>query len=971
MGDVFKRFRGSFLLALMALVCASAANAQTSGSITGRITNKETQTPVAGATVQATTATGRVVASAVTDADGQYRLANVPAGTYSVVVSMVGFQTNRSTSVRVVAGEPSMTGVSLETEAFLLNPVVVSASRHAEKAITAPAAVSVVPEREIAERVTTTPVEHLRNVPGVDIMTTGVQSTNVVARGFNNIFSGALHTLTDYRAANVPSLRVNFLHFLPQNNDDYARIEVVLGPGAALYGPNTANGVLHFLTKSPLDDQGTTVSIAGGTFPGAAPNSIVTPSLTAGSLATKSWSLFQATARTAQKLSETFGIKVSGQYLSAPEYFYRDLAEDSAAARIATIQGNEAALRATGLFPTGATDIVSRAARIANRDYDIKRWGIDGRADWRPTGDFQAVLSGGMTNDNSIELTGIGAGQAVDWKYSYLQGRANFKRWFAQAYMNMSDAGDTYLLRNGAPISDQSKLWAVQLQHQASLGTRQSFTYGADYISTNPVTNGTINGTREASDNYNEFGAYIQSETHLTSMFDVVLAGRYDKHSRLDEAVLSPRAALVFHPNENHSFRATYNQAFSTPTSLNLFLDIDAGPLGALGPFGFRAHAQAPGREGINLHDANGNIQIRSPFSSSATATSPGAGGSNYLNNPGTLNDVSLQSVYLRQVSAIGLANAGVGGNAALMGALRSFAQDPVFAASNSLVLTDPLTRKVIPFASGVADVAGIEESTTQTYELGYKGLIADKIMFAADVWHAKHKNFTSPLITATPLVQLNPQALAAYLIPRLTPAVGAAQAGAIAAGIAQLPGGIVSSAGTTEAGPNLVLTYINFGTLDVDGADVSLAALLSDKWQWTVSGSLVSDDFFNLPLGNKSNDSTVVALNAPKKKASTALTYRSVGSGLNAEARLRYQDAFPANSAGYVGLACVPSAPAGSGPCVQSFTLLDLNVGYRLPVAGASIQLSVTNLFDEKYKSFIGTPEIRRMAMIRLRYDM
>ena len=83
------------------------------------------------------------------------------------------------------------------------------------------------------------------STPGVDIITQGVQSTNVVVRGFNNIFSGALYTLTDNRMAGVPSLRVNVMHFVPTTDEDLQRMEVVLGPGSALYGPNTANGVLH------------------------------------------------------------------------------------------------------------------------------------------------------------------------------------------------------------------------------------------------------------------------------------------------------------------------------------------------------------------------------------------------------------------------------------------------------------------------------------------------------------------------------------------------------------------------------------------------------------------------------------------------------------------------------------------------------------------------------------------------------
>jgi outer membrane receptor protein involved in Fe transport len=54
----------------------------------------------------------------------------------------------------------------------------------------------------------------------------------------------------------------------------------------------------------------------------------------------------------------------------------------------------------------------------------------------------------------------------------------------------------------------------------------------------------------------------------------------------------------------------------------------------------------------------------------------------------------------------------------------------------------------------------------------------------------------------------------------------------------------------------------------------------------------------------------------------------------------------------------------------VKSYTLLDLTAGYRLPVPGASVQLSVSNLLDESYQSFIGTPTIGRVAILRLSYE-
>ncbi|HSJ06356.1 MAG TPA: TonB-dependent receptor [Longimicrobiales bacterium] len=924
--------RRSLTLAVPLLLFAVAAPLQAqTGVLMGRVTSTDGDMAVGTALVEAVVDAGRPMAQTTTDANGRYRLAGLQPGRYTVVVTAVGFRTNRATDVTVQAGATATANVILEAAAFELDAVVVSASRQVEKATEAPASLSVIPEREIREQPSITMVDHLRSTPGVDIITTGVQSRNVVARGFNNIFSGALHTLTDYRIASVPSLRVNFLQFIPQSDEDVGRMEVVLGPGSALYGPNTANGVLHILTKSPLEESNTVVSLAGG-----------------------EQDLWHGNFRTSQRLSDRFGFKVSGQYATATEWNYRDAGEDSVRAIIGTPA-------AGALFPPTMpqAERERRSALIAARDFDIRRWSGDVRADWRATDDITAVFSAGMTNNNSIELTGIGAGQAVDWKYSYAQTRLTYRDWFAQAYFNLSDAGDTYLLRNGAPITDKSRVFVSQIQHRASLGRRQRFAYGMDFVRTTPITEGTINGRNEDDDQYTEIGAYLQSQTELHPMFDLVLAGRVDDHSELPDPVFSPRAALLFKPHESHTLRATFNRSFSTPTSLNLFLDIDAGPLGALGPFGFRAHAQAPGRAGINLHAPDGSLQMRTPFAGDGDGV--------------TLRSITAGSVYDNQIRALGLANPAVTADLRLY--LMSLKADPAFGAI-PLILLDPLTSSATPFSNdAVNDIPGIKESTTSTVEFGYKGLIANRLLLAADVWWSRQKNFTSPLITATPLVLMAPQQLAQFVVPRLVPvfmAQGMDQgtatttATAIATGLAQLPGGIIASADVSAGGPALALTYINFGEVDLSGVDVAATAILSDQFQLGVTGSLVSDDYFNLPLGN--GDSTVVALNAPRKKASTSLTYRNLDQGFNAQVRLRWTDEFPANSAGYVGLNCVDSSLAGD--CVKSYTLVDLTAGYQLPFTGASLQLSVSNLFDEAYQSFIGVPTTGRMAILRMRYQ-
>ena len=89
------------------------------------------------------------------------------------------------------------------------------------------------------------------------------------------------------------------------------------------------------------------------------------------------------------------------------------------------------------------------------------------------------------------------------------------------------------------------------------------------------------------------------------------------------------------------------------------------------------------------------------------------------------------------------------------------------------------------------------------------------------------------------------------------------------------------------------------------------------------------------------------IALNAPKAKGAVSLAYRAARAGFNAEARLRITSGFPAESAGFVG----------TFPCETQ--------------TQATLQLTVSNLFDSAYRSFVGVPEIGRFIMARVRYDL
>lgn len=244
---------------LLAAAAVSPVAAQT-GTLTGRVLDLETSQGLPTAFVQIL---GAQTIGQPTDAQGQFRF-TLPSGTYSIVVSLLGYAPERVDGVAITAGQTTNVPIRLRSQAVLLNPITVSVGGREEKALDAPANVQVVGAELIRERVALTPMEHIRSVPGVDIAQTGLTQGNVVARGFNNVFSGGLLTITDNRYASVPSLRVNVMSFIPTTDLDLDRMEVVLGPGAALYGPNAASGVLHMITSSPIDRPGNSVAVAGG-----------------------------------------------------------------------------------------------------------------------------------------------------------------------------------------------------------------------------------------------------------------------------------------------------------------------------------------------------------------------------------------------------------------------------------------------------------------------------------------------------------------------------------------------------------------------------------------------------------------------------------------------------------------------------------------------------------------------------------
>lgn len=912
------------------------------GTISGRVSDTTTSAPLSGATIRALSG-GTTAGSATAGDDGSYRIANIAAGTYDVVVTRLGYLVRRVPGVKVTSGQNTQVDVRMAEIVTQLNPAVVIASRTQEKVLDAPASVSVVETREIQERPAVTVADHLRGIQGVDATQGGIAQTNIVTRGFNNAFSGALLTLEDYRFAAVPSLRVNVPLLFTGTDEDIERIEVLLGPASALYGPNSSSGVLHVITKSPFTSQGTMLTLDGGER-----------------------SILRGSFRHANTVGQKFGYKLSGEYFTGKDWEFKDLAEP------ATIP------RPNGT--PGSRDTVQNV-----RDNDVKRWTGEGRFDIRPRENMELITTYGVSKIISgLELTGTnGTAQAKNWTYQSIQERFRWGRLFAQVFANFSDAGNkdsidtkgTFLLRTGTPIVDNSKVIAAQIQHGADLfKAKESLVYGADYIFTNPRTGGTINGRNEDIDNVKEIGAYIQSTTHLSKMFDVVGAIRVDNHDVLKQTFWSPRVALIFKPAETQNIRATYNRAFSTPANFSFFLDLPQAfiPIPGTGT-GYGVRGLGVPSSGFtfrrNCATGVGNLCMRSPFPiTGPTGTPTGA--------PNTVVDANAAQYYRtfvggnQQAIINALLQAGVSqaNVATVFGAL--FSANTSTVASTLRLFRPPSAANpsaaflpVLP--SSVEDVERLKATTTDAYELGYKGILGNRARLAIDLWYQRKTNFTTAAQNITPNVFFDPATLGAAIGAALT---AQAQQGRVPAAavstlatnfttqLAQIPIGTVVPDNRLADTPSLFFSYRNIDkTIDYKGVDLALDYLLTDRVTIIGTYSWVSDVLFPDIV----NGPDTLTLNSPDNKATLTTRYRDEARGLSFELRGRYANAYPVNSGVYVG--DVP---------VNAF--LDASVAWRLPLPGQSVTWSITgtNITNNKRVTFIGTPEIGRLVMTRLQYS-
>ena len=966
-----------------AFVMLASATMLAQTTITGVVKDAQTGETLLGANIKVS---GKAVGT-TSDFDGKFLLKVNDAPPFTIEISMLGF---KATNVEITKNNQEVM-VSLQEDSTALEEIVFSASRRRQKVQEAPASVSIITPKDILNSAAVVdPVMNLANIAGVQIQQQSANSINIEMRAGSGVFGTSTFPILDYRYLVTPASGQFNNYQTGMSNIDIQRVEVVRGAASALYGPGVTSGVVHFMSKSAIDYPGTTVEMLGGTL-----------------------NTTGMTVRHAFKNdNDKFGFKVNVRYQKGTDFQLDPVADADFIAsqqtsisqpaivngRVDPTQPGELLLTLSDLDDNGdgnpiATEYLNYSANV--------------HLEFRPNDNTTAFLSGGYASGGGLMFNSQGVGYSQGKDY-WTQARIQSGGLFAQVFYNYNNGGDaenpTFLYASGLrQVAKRSSLEG-QIQYNFDIPNflNSNFTIGSDYRNTKSDSANTLFGINEDRDDYIITGAYLQGTSVISDKLELTYAGRYDKFNFIDEGAFAPRVALVYKANENHTFRASFNRANTGPTALQQNIDF---PVSVLAP-GI-ADVWLSGQYAPQVFPDNPTIDLAVP---GLPDLPYGATQFPLAYAYGAVAEPTLAALY-----------GGLAGNP-LLPVVQNFFNGYVPSGGTGQLVGYNLFN-----GEPMDELVGTGRSAIETlnsFEVGYKGLIANKLSVALDVYTYERKGFTQftaigptfNLVGADIANDLGAQVGADFASdPGVIGAVtGAVQAQYTAAGIPQaiwdtgapagalfpgspaiapigtvINGTIASAAGAvggafTQGGAGFEAAvsplYPIFGTVETTsvpqgdglmhipagyrrfdgatrshfGADLAMEYFLNDDVTLWLNTSWLSQTEW---IPGESNDDGLPFssyLNAPKFKYRAGVQYAK--DKVRGAIAFQHDDAFNSNQGFFSGR-------------VQEKNLFDVNIGYNVS-DNLKLDLSATNVLDQKYRAFPNMPVIGRRTVLKLTFD-
>jgi outer membrane receptor protein involved in Fe transport len=237
------------ILVLFLVLLPGISYAQLNGSyiLSGKV-NDDQGKPLVGATVSIKGTTNKTS----TDTTGKFSLTTSAKLPYTLVFTAIGYQPQEF----YIKNANSAVSITLTTQSLLVNEVVVTASRKEEKLLRSPVAIEKLSITALKQSPGPSFYDALENVKGVQMTTTSITLKVPNTRGFNSPNNFRFMQLVDGVDMQSATLGVPLGNAIGPTELDIASVEITPGAAAALYGTNAINGLSNLFTKDAFKYQG-------------------------------------------------------------------------------------------------------------------------------------------------------------------------------------------------------------------------------------------------------------------------------------------------------------------------------------------------------------------------------------------------------------------------------------------------------------------------------------------------------------------------------------------------------------------------------------------------------------------------------------------------------------------------------------------------------------------------------------------
>jgi len=975
------RIAGTFIALFLFLISANGTTVYAGDRpdnldtvVSGTVVSADDNQPLAGVNV---TVRGKIIGTS-TDSDGNFRLRINQDPPLTLVFSIVGFQTQE---IEITQNERTGLTVAMEEQTIMGSDIVVSASRVEESILEAPVSIEKMDVINIRNTPSDDYYKAIANLKGVDMTTSSINFQIINSRGFNSTGNTRMVQLMDGMDTQAPALNFPIGNLNGPSEIDVESIEYIPGAASALYGPNAFNGILLINSKDPFQYQGLSVMVKSGVNHLDGNEAVGEPG--------NPQSTWNTAIRYARAINNKFAFKINFAYSQAEDWRGVDFSDKNAnlqgnlsvnpAYDGVHLYGDDGSFNigllglnsdfitnlvtTFGLSPTDAQLYASALpSQPVNRtgyqeqhlvDFGAENLKINTSLHYRITDNVEASYTLNYGYGTSI-YTGAQRYSLKDFDIAQHKIELKGDNFSLSGYGTFENSGDSYIADFvGFAVNE------AYLDNSSWFGTYGATIVGA-YI--NQVA------TATGSTDYNDavVGAITSDPSAMSSIFQAARAqadanryapGTSQFDAAMDAALQNPipNGALFddksrfYHVEGQYDFKneidfmdlligASFRQ-FQLRSNGTIFDDANGGiDINEYGAYLQASKSFADDRidmTGSIRYDKNENFDGQ--FSPRISGVFTVAENQNFrasfqtgFRNPTTQGQyIDLNVISARLLGGLDrFANKyNVTSNTYSIESVSSFSNDVV---SDPTILSDP-AKQVAAFQSldPYSTHNEVKPEQIQAYEIGYKGLIGNKLFIDAAYYYNIYDDFITQIRIR--------QAQGSFTTNITGPADVVANGGYL--------GSLLT--GTFE---NTYQIYTNFDqTVEAQGAAIGLTYSLPEGYQLGVNynwNQLITD------LESFQND-----FNTPEHKINVTFGNRRLTDRLGFNIAYRWQDAFRWESSFVF-------------QDVDAVSTFDAQVNYQIPEYNATLKLGGSNILNEQYTLSGGGPQLGAIYYVSLTFD-